>query len=379
MSILLGIRTRRSPLSIAVAAIATGWLTAAVTIDTPPSDDNAPGVDQAREDEMFGESGISPARNISDLLPRQRDLDNRIQALIQIARREMARPEPKKRKTNRRDATTGSALLTLGLLYYHGIELPQDPGRAMELFIRSRLLGNSPAAIALAWCYLDGCGTAPNDLAFEKIMRAVKTSNRKRANFFLYEQTRRRSDTDPALSSEAEKYLRAATIAGDRFALNELGLLEIERGEFSEAIKAFSAAAAAGSQVAQRALKMRSTGIGTVTTVASVEKPSADTEALYRQARELHRTGTSLSDYARVIELYRAAAQQRHRQAAQMLSLILSRPTPDGTIDPVWMKQTSLVRLDDGSAAVIGVSGEIYEREPSPIMDLLPPSFTAAE
>ncbi len=99
--------------------------------------------------------------------------------------------------------------------------------------------------------------------------------------------------------------------------------------------------------------------------------------ALFEQARKLHRTGTTLPAYARAIDLYQKAASLGHEPAKRVLSLILSRPTVNGTIDPAWMRQTSLIQIPELGAPSIGVSEQLFEREVSPIIDLLPDSFAS--
>jgi len=60
-------------------------------------------------------------------------------------------------------------------------------------------------------------------------------------------------------------------------------------------------------------------------------------------------------------------------EARRMLSLIYSRTTPEGGLDPVWMRQlsemdvSSLVPKQD---VALGLSA--LRKEPTPLVDLLP-------
>ncbi len=371
--------------SLLGSVLSIGVLSGAVIIEPTPLDaTNPPGVNQASQTPQSPARAPEPRPGVSQLLRDDAVMDKRVQELIRIAADELATP-PAKDKNKSSKKTTGSALLTLGLLYFHGLHVQEDKARAQELFIRSRLLKNNLAAIALAWCYLDGCGQAPNFAAFEKLLPAVNRRSRRRANYLRYESALKQSSQEQGLPDDARKFLRQAAAANDRFALNETGLIQVQAGRLPDAIQSFLRAARKGSDVAQRnadlaqrTLLDRSSGTGKALAgrgQISANQHNSAAASLYQQARQLHRTATALPAYATAIDLYQQAAALGHKPAKQVLSLILSRPTPSGTIDPVWMRQTSLIQLPNSGASAIGVSEQLFEREPSPIIDLLPDSF----
>ncbi|HET7773230.1 MAG TPA: hypothetical protein VFK82_05350, partial [Burkholderiaceae bacterium] len=60
-------------------------------------------------------------------------------------------------RSESRQPRGGEATLRLGLLYLHGLRVPQDAGNAQPLFERALAQGERRAAAALAWCLMDGC------------------------------------------------------------------------------------------------------------------------------------------------------------------------------------------------------------------------------
>ncbi len=376
-----------SALNLLLSGFSLALLSGAVIIETNP-DDRAfpPGVSRASESSV----GVTPSAEhgpgVNQLLQGDSVIDKRVAELIRIAAAELQKPYPTD-KGGSEVATTGSALLTLGLLYFHGLYVQQDKSRALELFTRSRLLGNDLAAIALAWCYLEGCREAPNIRAFDKIMPAVKRRSSRRANYLLYEKSVRFAGSEDEPPIESTRFLQRAAAAGDRHALNERGLLSVQAGRLPEAIEFFLKASKQGSVVAQRNAELaqrtmleRSPLPANAVAARNAVKPNdtrREAAALFEQARKLHRTGTTLPAYARAIDLYQKAASLGHEPAKRVLSLILSRPTVNGTIDPAWMRQTSLIQIPELGAPSIGVSEQLFEREVSPIIDLLPDSFAS--
>ena len=56
-----------------------------------------------------------------------------------------------------------------------------------------------------------------------------------------------------------------------------------------------------------------------------------------------------------------------------MLQLIYARPAPQGGVDILWMQQ--LAQVDPGvvpSSAIVPDGVQIWQREPTPLYDLLP-------
>ena len=368
--------------------LACALLSGAASVERDATRD-VPGTDAAH----IGEPEVQRRLSAGSLPSDERIEDPRVRRLVALARAELAMTTDATRSTNAR--TDGSASLTVGLLYHLGMHLPADAALAEHLFERAAALGNDAAALALAWCALEGCGRPPDLEAFDRLLPAARAANRARSEYFRYERMRRAAGGE--LTPEALAVLRGAATLGDPIALNELGIVEVEGGRYEAAFTAFERAASAGSRVAKENLRRARTVAQEIDRRARTAQPSPptpptdgrdagntdirieqrgaesslDAQRAYERVRELHRAGASQADYARAIEGYRDAAAKGSERARRMLAIILSRLLPDGGIDPAWMRQTSLLDIE-GDATTVRSGASTFLREPSAIVDLLP-------
>lgn len=170
--------------------------------------------------------------------------------------------------------------------------------------------------------------------------------------------------------------LQSAAIAGDSQARIELGIEAVANGDF-EAARGYFTAAAPGSHAASANLQLLD---------LQLDKgrqprpgPADEAEQLFERAQRAHRGAGVPVDYAEALRLYRAAARSGSASARRMLGLIVSRPQPDGSMNPAWMAQlawlesaSTLLELDTRALA-----GMMY-RDPTPLFDLLPEAWQRA-
>jgi TPR repeat protein len=87
----------------------------------------------------------------------------------------------------------------------------------------------------------------------------------------------------------------------------------------------------------------------------------------------LHRGIGRTPNYSEALRLYAKAASRGSVAAQRMLQLIYARPAPQGGVDILWMQQ--LAQVDPGvvpSSAIVPDGVQIWQREPTPLYDLLP-------
>jgi uncharacterized protein len=358
---------------------------------------------------LFDEFGVQPSRRLDQLMPNDLQSFNRLPIsgnklitppvggafqsndtqtpkevleVVRMARAELAyaaRRNGAVRASTPTPNTKGAGMLQLGLLYLHGIEFPKQPTRAMELFLRARLAGNSTAQIAIAWCLLDGCGRGRNLDLFERHLGALQRVNQGRAQYFLYiaEQSKPKESQVGTLSSRGQAALLHSAELKDRQAFNELGLQAIKEKRVEVAIQHFEQAFKLGSNVARRNLvaaqRLLTQAQGTNPAQASSEQ--LDAGALFERANNLHRVGSNINDYSNAITLYRQSAARGDVRAVRMLSLIFSRPNAQGGVDVAWMKQTSQIEATPSLGVFTSAPSASFSTEETGVIDLLPEQF----
>ena len=164
--------------------------------------------------------------------------------------------------------------------------------------------------------------------------------------------------------------------AGSVHAMVDLGILYAQSHELGRALTLFEAAEAHLTVAAQNAAWVRQSIASERRghSVRDFEKSSSSkAETIFKMGRKYHRGEGVPVNYVEAIRLYRQADSAGSQAAKRMLSLIYSRTTPDGGLDPLWMRQLSEM---DVSAQVpkqdvaMGISA--LRKEPTPLIDLLP-------
>lgn len=266
----------------------------------------------------------------------------------------------------------------LGLLYLHGIGTPFDPQQAALWFRRATGANHEPLAWAgVAWCEIDGCDGPPNAPEAQAAIDKLKRVLRPRA---LYLQwlldvahkpiTLAEADEDSELATRKlpqAALLQQAAKAGDAPAQVELGIAAAARGDFALARQYFRSAASrsAAARANLRLLAERE--------AESRPRKEREADRVFAQAQRFHRGLGVPLNYAEAIRLYQQAATLGSVPARRMLELILSRPTPQGSINIPWMAQ--LAQLDPTSnlpALDNRRFAGIMERDPTPLVDLIP-------
>jgi TPR repeat protein len=99
-----------------------------------------------------------------------------------------------------------------------------------------------------------------------------------------------------------------------------------------------------------------------------------EAEALLAAARRSHRGEGVPANYVEAIRLYQLAKLRGSIEAQKMLALIYSRPTATGELDVAWMQQLAYLDLSgDTPRPASPAASRSLQREPSPLVDLLPP------
>jgi TPR repeat protein len=337
-------------------ALAAGFLFAGAAAQAPTQDVAPPALDPAQLRETAPRTTEPP--------------DASRERAVQRLRAAAARP-----------ATTRDATWLLGLLALHGIGMPQDSAQALTWFQRARQLGHPLAPAGLAWCAIDGCAGAPQPAAARRWITALRPADPGRALYLEWLLEGRLAPmrlASPDLRSFAiapaprRDLLQRAAREGNAQAQTELGIESAAAGRLTEAAELLrgpaqrSAAAAANAALVQDRLRPRETN--------TPGAPQA--EQWFLQARRHHRGDGIPSNYTEAIRLYQMAASQGHTRARRMLELIFSRPAPGGGVDIVWMRELALMDVSDSGKAVLLAPAAIgWQRDPTPLHDLVPPQW----
>lgn len=321
---------------------------------------------------LFEDLGITPTAKLNDLIPSNLQAPARIAELARLAKLELL-------NRSTQNTTRGAAVFTLGLLYLHGMEFTKQPTRALELFVRARLMGNQQAEIALAWCLIDGCGRGKNLGLFDRYLPSITRINPGRTEYLIYLAQKMKGPLQTEmLSSAANDALARAVKHNDRFARIEAGLRAVQKNDYALATLHFEEAAKLGSEIAKRNLR----NVQRITTLYSAKSDAfstanagAEAAQLFTQAQSLHRRGTSVTDYLQAMDLYQRAANKGEVRAVRMLGLILSKPSSTGSVDIIWMKQIAQIEPQPTLGYYTAPSGIIFENEESPLVDFIPLQF----
>lgn len=267
----------------------------------------------------------------------------------------------------------------LGLLYLHGIGVPASLGEAARWFERAHALGEPLAAAGLAWCEIEGCRDAPNPAAARRWIALLRAVDLPRAQYLQWLVEERLSPLhvarpglrgEPAAAAPPDRQLLLnAARGGSVHARIELGLQSMTANRPAEALEHFRAAAprspAASANAALLSERLRGT--------PASRSPAAAAETFARAQRN-HRGDGQPANFVEAIRLYRLAQNQGSEEAKKMLELIFSRPGPDGQVDIAWMQQLAYVNLSrDVPALDSSTVRRSLRREPTPLVDLLPP------
>jgi TPR repeat protein len=286
-----------------------------------------------------------------------------------------------------RPATARDASWLLGLLALHGAGMPQDAAQAQAWFLRAQQLGHPLAPAGLAWCAIDGCAGAPQPAVGRRWLTALRQVDPGRALYLEWLLESRLAPmrlASPDLRSPAiapaprHDLLQRAAREGNVQAQTELGIESAAAGRFAEAAELFrrpalrSAAAAANAALVQERMQPR----GNETPGLSQLSQLSQAEQWFQQARRYHLGIGVPSNYTEAIRLYQMAASQGNARARRMLGLIFSRPAPGGGVDIVWMRELAQMEVpDSGQAVLLAPSASSWQRDPTPLYDLVPPEW----
>lgn len=304
----------------------------------------------------------------------------------------------------------------LGLLALHGIGMPADGAQARQWFEAAQRAGHPLAAAGLAWCAIDGCGSAPDPAAARPWIAQLRGADPALALYLDWwvasqlaplQVAARAESRAPGTAGTQQALLSRAARAGSAGALNELALENLAQGRSRMAQEQFRHAALRSPAAAANLLRLtawpqdeamsppgntiaRSSGPGTpsarptVQTTAgnTVTAPShQDAEALFLQAQRFHRGEGVPSNYAEAIRLYQSAAAKGSAPAQRMLELIYSRPGPGGGVDIGWMQQLAQFKVTQPGfllPALPAPGPQPWMRDATPLYELLPPQWRPA-
>ena len=275
----------------------------------------------------------------------------------------------------------GQAAWLLGLIHLHGAGVNQSPAQAQSWFELAHELGEPWASAGLAWCEIEGCQRLTNPAAARRWVVTLRRFNLPRAQYLewlldsrlapLQVATPQRGPGTAPPTSPGSTLLGQAAQGGDIHAMIELGLQSVAAQRLTEALGHFEDAAPRSTVAANNAALVRERL--QVLRDATRAEPM-DAEALLTAARRSHRGEGVPANYVEAIRLYQLAKLRGSVEAQKMLALIYSRPTATGELDVAWMQQ--LAKLDLSGATprpAISATSRSLQREPSPLVDLLPP------
>lgn len=271
------------------------------------------------------------------------------------------------------------AAWVLGLLDLHGGVVALVPPQAATWFERATRSGHEPLAWAgVAWCAIDGCESPPDPAAAQAAINRLRPVRRGLALYLqwvldvrhepvtLAEVDRAQVDQTPGQLPQLD-LLRQAAAAGDAAAQNELGIAAAARDDYAQARADFQKAAS-NSPAARANLQLLAQRESRPTS-----SPGNAADALFVQAQRFHRGDGVPVDYARALRLYQEAASQGSLPARRMLELILSRPTPNGTLNIAWMAQLAQVDVRSGLPQIDAYRfADRMLRDPTPLFGLIP-------
>jgi len=278
--------------------------------------------------------------------------------------------------------TPGQASWLLGLIYLHGQGVPLNTPQAERWFRQAWSQQERLASAGLAWCALEGCAGPANPTQARQWIQVLRTPQPGRAHYLEWLLARKLAPIE-ALSTarsrapqEWDALLRKAVALGDAQAQAAWGRQLFAQDRFAESLAQFTLAAAHSPAAARNVelVKARMTleaGMGSGASPPA--RPVLDADAVYLQARRLHRGEGVPANYTEAIRLYGLADRLGQREARKMLSLIYSRPLPSGEVDIGWMRQLADLDISLPSPRM-GPSSHalVLHEDLTPLMDWLP-------
>jgi len=268
----------------------------------------------------------------------------------------------------------------LGLIHLHGAGVSQAPAQASSWFELAQTLGEPWAPAGLAWCELEGCQGASNPASARRWIVALRRVNLPRAQYLewlldsrlapLQVAAPQRGPGAPPPKPPGSLLLQQAARGGDLHAMIELGLQSVAAQRLTEALGHFEDAAPRSAVAANNAALVRER-LQSQQDATRTEPMGA--EALLAAARRSHRGEGAPANYVEAIRLYQLAKLSGSIEANKMLALIYSRTTTTGELDVAWMQQLANLDLSgDTPRPASPASSRSLQREPSPLVDLLP-------
>ena len=277
------------------------------------------------------------------------------------------------------------ALWVMGLLYLHGIGVTPQLRRSQQLFELAWFGKERKAALGLAWCAIDGCGSVGNQSLSTLWLTEVAQLDQGRASYLEWYRLNQLAPISQSSASEPDKepvsfnhhdLLNKAMKTGDTQAQIEFGIEAASRNDLKTALQYFQLAANRSLTAKRNAELIKEQMSLNSLAQAKTNKNSSQSELLLKRAIQFHRGDGVPSDYYQAIQLYKESAQLGNERARRILKLIFSKPGGDNTIDIAWMRQLSQTDILTGKSDSHPLIGpKLLLRDPTPISDYLPLNF----
>lgn len=278
-----------------------------------------------------------------------------------------------------------SVLLQQGLAHLYGLGVPIDMTLAGKTMMRAWAQGDSLAAAGIALCHASACYGTPNAgsvLLWADRVRRLAPGKAKLLEWQAAQLGAQNSPT-PNSAGQTQRLLMQAVALEDPVAMNERALQLISTDQLPQAIDMLEKARLRGSPAAAQNLGKLQQNQNNADHVGSVDKTKKDLRFAsamagqddYNQALKYHRGLGVPVNITQAVSYYQRSAQQGNLAAKHMLELIFSRPTPQGTIDEVWMRQ--LAPPEGIKSAVYGRTQATvwYQKDSSLLVDWIPASL----
>ena len=280
-------------------------------------------------------------------------------------------------------AQSAQAAWLLGLIYLHGAGVRRDAPQAQLWFERSAQSGREPWAYAgLAWCLIDGCTGPPEPAAAARAIAQLRPQHPARADYLAWVLASRFAPIGaPGVQDISSRQtapvadlslLQRSAAAGDTQALIELGMIAVAQKNLNQAKDYFRRAAPQSLAAKANLQELRSRPDAQTLSPKQAEPQSGSANEALAMARKYHRGEGVPANFAEAIRFYRLADARGSVDARRMLELIYSRPQPDGSLNLGWMQQLAHVNPHTPIPSVEPQGGQILQRDPTPLYDLLP-------
>lgn len=297
-----------------------------------------------------------------------------------INKQPAARSEPSHEMRLIQQASAGQreAQLELALHYFEGTAgFAQNVPQALKWFLLAARAGDRRGALGAGAVYML-YGDSPTQLRDGQYwLKRAADAGLARATYVqalaLWRKTggKRLAALDELLAQGAR--------ARDAFSINMQAALLEREGQQAAARDGYQRAAALGSPAAAANLaRLRDASLFAEYRAdpAGFDDSRLSPEQAYDFARRYHAGRGVPTDYLRAIGLYELSAKARYVPAQKMLSLIYSRRSPRGGLDPAWMQ--ALANTDPRSGAGVSITTLGDDTLPAiddrPLIDLLAPA-----